>query len=65
MIGGKKITGRWGPFEDLFAYPTRREGHHREARHKAVRLEAKKRAARSDGVHRVVQNKGQQDLQIL
>ena len=52
-------------FGELLVHLTRAEAHHREARHRAARLEAHDRAARLDGVHRVVQDKEQQDWHIL
>ena len=56
--------GEGGLFGDFLTHLTRGEAQHREARHRAARLEDHHRAARLDGVHRAVQDKGQQDRQI-
>ena len=52
-------------FRNLWVHLTRGKAHHTEPRYTAARLEAHHMAARLDGVQRVVQNKGQQDRQIL
>ena len=72
MIEGKNITGSPRPwqeggdlFGDFLVHLTRREAHHRKARRRVASLEAHHRAAMLDGVHRVVQDKRQQDRHIL
>ena len=65
VIGGNTMQEEGNFWGELLVHLTREEAHHRVARHRAARLEAHHRAARLDGVHTAVQDKGQQDRQIL
>ena len=61
-----RVTNRpWQEKVDLLVHLSRGEAHHRKARHRTTRLADHHRAARLGGVHRVVQDKRQQDRQIL